>query len=118
MFAHDGKEAQKTLLRSYTGDDEQRKTEMLERTYKEFVDFVVKDLIADIATETSVTLEFMNRSERKSITSSNSIFTEIEDIEELKEDASPLVANNNGKTNHSHTYRMSTNSTDSLIESH
>ena len=52
LFAHDGKEAQVILLRSYTEDNEQRKVELLERNYKEFVDFVIKDVIADITTET------------------------------------------------------------------
>ena len=61
LFAHDSKRAQEVLLGSYNADDEQRKVDLLKRSYKEFIDFVIKDMIADITTETSVTLEFMNR---------------------------------------------------------
>ena len=92
LFAHDGKRAQVTLLRSYTGNDEQTKRELLERNYKEFVDFVIKDFIADITTETSVTLEFMDRSERESVTSSICYYAKAEEIEELMEDAYPVAA--------------------------
>ena len=41
----------------------QKNLESLESSYKEFVNFVIKDLIADITTETSVTLEFMDWSD-------------------------------------------------------
>ena len=53
--------AQEILFGSYTENDEQRKLELLQKNYKEFVDFVIKEMIADITTETSVTLEFMNQ---------------------------------------------------------
>ena len=86
--------------------------------YKEFVNFVIKDLIADITTETSVTLEFLNRSERESFTSDPSNFAKAEEIEELIEDAYPAATNFNEKNNHLQTDRMSTISTDLLIESH
>ena len=99
LFAHDGKEAQEILLRSYTGDDEKRKIELLQRNYKEFINFVIKDMIADITTETSVTLEFMNRSERESFTSSPCNFAKAEEVEELMEDAYPVAANSNERNN-------------------
>ena len=116
LFAHDGKKAQKILLSSYTEDDEQRKVQLLENNYKEFVDFVIKEMIADITTETSVTLEFMNRSERESFTSSPCNFAKAEEISELMEDSYP--ANSNERANHVQTERMSSTSTDRLIETH
>ena len=75
LFAHDGKRAQEILVGSYTGDDEQRKVKAIEKNYKEFLNFVIKDMIADITTETTVALEFMNKSDRDSITSSNTNFS-------------------------------------------
>ena len=118
LFAHDGKRAQEILLVSCREDDEQIKVESFERNYKEFVNFAIKHLIADITTETSVTLEFMDQSERESITSSICNFAKAEEIEELIEDAYPAAANFNEKNNHLQTDRMSTTSTDRLIESH
>ena len=55
----------------------------------QFINFVIKDMIADITTETSVTLEFMNRSERETFTSSPCNFAKAEEISELMEDAYP-----------------------------
>ena len=75
-------------------------------------------MIAEITTETSVTLEFMDQSERESITSSICNFAKAEEIEELIEDAYPAATNFNEKNNHLQTDRMSTISTDLLIESH
>ena len=46
-----------------------------------------------MTTETSVTLEFVNRSERDSITSSICNFAKTEEIEELMVDAYPVNAN-------------------------
>ena len=45
------------------------------------------DLIAEIETEAQVTLEFMNTSERGSITSTINNFAKAEEIEELMVDA-------------------------------
>ena len=59
---------------------------MLENKHKEFIDFVIKDWISEITTETAVTLEFMARSERDSITSSIDNFSMTEEAEELIED--------------------------------
>ena len=59
---------------------------MLDNKHKEFIDFVIKDWIAEMTTETSVTLEFMARSERDSITSSNNFSAVTEETEELIED--------------------------------
>ena len=73
-------------------------------------------MIADITTETSVTLEFMSRSERESFTSSPANFAKAEEVEELMEDAYPV--NTNERANHVQTDKMSTTSTDWLIESH
>ena len=73
-------------------------------------------MIADITTETSVTLEFLNRSERESFTSDPSNFAKAEEIEELMEDAYPVYTNE--KANHVQTDRMSTTSTDKLIETY
>ena len=92
--------AQEILFGSYTENDEQRKLELLQKNYKEFVDFVIKVIIADITTETSVTLEFMDQSERESITSSICNFAKAEEIEELMEDAYPVAANSNEMANH------------------
>ena len=84
--------------------------------YKEFVKFVIKDLTADITTETTVTLEFLNRSERESFTSDPSNFAKAEEIEELMEDAYP--ANTNDRPNHVQTDGISTTSSYRLIEIH
>ena len=52
-------------------------------------------MISEIATETSVTLEFMDRSERESITSSICLYAKAEEIEERMDDAYP--SNNIGR---------------------
>ena len=91
--------------------------ESLERNYKEFVNFVIKRLIADITTETSVTLEFMDQLDRESFTSSPCNFAKSEEISELMEDAYPVTANSDERANHVQTDRMSTTSTDRLIDS-
>ena len=51
---------------------------MLKRKHKDFIAFVIQDMIADIHTETAVTLEFVDQSVRNSIVS----FTSYEDEEE------------------------------------
>ena len=47
------------------------------------------EVISEISTETQVTLEFMDRSERESITSEICLYAKAEEIEELMEDAYP-----------------------------
>ena len=115
LFAHDGKRAQEILFGSQTSDGEQKKVESFQRNYKEFVDFVIKDLIADITTETSVALEFMNQSERESITSSICNFAKAEEISELMEDAYPPDTR---RMTDLQSDLMSSSSSDRLIESH
>ena len=69
-FAHDGKMAREILLESYTEDDEKRQGDLLEKKHKDFINFVIKDMIAERYIETAVALEFMNKEERDSLTSS------------------------------------------------
>ena len=64
---------------------------MLEKKHREFIDFVIKDWIAEITTETQVTLEFMDRSERSSISSSVSTYDQAEEIEDELEEARPTA---------------------------
>ena len=85
LFAHDGKEARKMLLNFYTGNEDKRKSQSLEKTYKEFIDYVIKDLASEIATESAVSLEFLERSQRKLLNSVYS-FYEDEENEELIDD--------------------------------
>ena len=70
LFVHDSKRAQETLLDSSTRDKLSIKGGMIEKNHKEFIDYVIREWISEMTTETSVTLEFMNQSERDSITSS------------------------------------------------
>ena len=56
---------------------------------------MITEVISEIATETSVTLEFMDRSERESITSSICLYAKAEEIEERMDDAYP--SNNIGR---------------------
>ena len=80
LFAHDGKRATEILRQSYFDDEETRHTEIMDKKHKEFIDFVIKDLANEIATESAVTLEFMDQSERDSFTSSVCNYAEIEEI--------------------------------------
>ena len=50
---------------------------------------MIKDLLAEITTETAVTFEFVDRTERDSITSSFYKYAKSEEIEELMPDAYP-----------------------------
>ena len=70
LFAHDGRKAQLVLLRSYSEDDEKRQGDLLEKKHKDFINFVIEDMIAERCTETAVALEFMDKEERESFTSS------------------------------------------------
>ena len=74
-------------------------------------------MIADMTTETSVTLEFMDRSERESFTSSACNFAKAEEVEELMEDAYPVAANSNERGNRVQTDQNSSTSSDRLIDS-
>ena len=65
LFAHDGKRAKKILLEWCTDKEELRQREMLINKHKGFIDFVLKDWAAEIATETAVTLEFINQKDRE-----------------------------------------------------
>ena len=51
-------------------------------------------MTADITTETSVTLEFMNPHDRESFTISPCNFAKAEEISELMQDAYPLETQN------------------------
>ena len=86
LFAHDGKRATEVLRYTYTEVEETRQSEILEKKHKEFINFVIKDWIAEMTTETSVTLEFMDRSERNSITSSIDFSAVTGETEELMAD--------------------------------
>ena len=61
LFAHDGKRAQEILSRNYTGDQEKRTGDTTDTNSRKFINSFIGDLIAGISTETSVTLEFMDR---------------------------------------------------------
>ena len=49
-----------------------RKTELLETKHKEFIQYVIKDWLNEIGTETAVTLEFIDQKIRYSTASSYS----------------------------------------------
>ena len=70
LFAHDGKMAQELLFRSYSEDEEKRQGDLLEKKHRDFINFVIKDMIDERCTETAVALEFMDKEERDSLTSS------------------------------------------------
>ena len=52
MFAHDNKRAQEILLNSYSQEEEKRQGDLLEKKHRDFIDFVIKEYISEIATET------------------------------------------------------------------
>ena len=83
MFAHDGKRATEILRMTYFDEEEARLTDTMDKKHKEFVDFVIKDLIAEIATESAVTLEFMDRDVRSSLVSFNSLYDEEHSLHDL-----------------------------------
>ena len=56
---------------------------MLDKQHKEFFDFVIKDVMAEISLEATVSLEFMDRKERHSFTSDIANFAKTEEVEEL-----------------------------------
>ena len=83
LFAHDNQRAQQILLDSHTEQEELRQSEKLEKQHTEFIDFVLKDWAAEIATEAAITLEFMDQADRDSIYK----YAKAEEISELMEDA-------------------------------
>ena len=91
LFAHDNKRSQEILLDSYTHDEEKRQGDLLERKHRDFIDFVTKDYISEMITETQVALEFVNQKERDSFTSSICNFVQSEEISELVEDTYPVL---------------------------
>ena len=105
LFAHDGLEAQ-IHLGQCSEDEDNRQKELPEGKHQGFIAFLIKNLVADIATETSVVLEFMDRSERDSITSSICLYAKAEEISEQMEDAYPT--SDNQWFSHLQTSRMST----------
>ena len=62
---------------------------MIDKKHQEFINFVIKDFVAEITTEAAVTFEFIDRTERESITSSFYKYAKSEEIEELMPDAYP-----------------------------
>ena len=52
LFAHDNKRAQEILLNSYSQEEEKRQGDLLEKKHRDFIDFVIKEYISEIATET------------------------------------------------------------------
>ena len=90
LFAHDSKSAQEILLGKYQGDKAKTQEGMPKKRHQDFITFVVEDWVAEITTETSVTLEFVDRQERDSITSSICYFAKAEEISERMSDAYPV----------------------------
>ena len=60
LFAHNGKEAKKMLIEWHKGEEEKRQSDNLSEKHQDFIDFVLKDWAAEIATEAAVTLEFID----------------------------------------------------------
>ena len=60
LFAHDSKKVKEILSSKQEQNEEDGNVEKLENEHKEFYNFIIKDLIAGITTETAVTLEFMD----------------------------------------------------------
>ena len=77
LFAHNGREAQNMIFNQY-----EEKHGKLKKKHKDFIDLVIGDLAAGITTETSVTLEFIDRSERESFIASVCRYAKAEEIEE------------------------------------
>ena len=71
-------------------EKEKIEAEIMLKKQNDFLAYVIKDMIAGMRTESSISLEFMNRSKRNNfhiITTQNSDETEI--TEELEELGSP-----------------------------
>ena len=68
---------------TYFDEEEARLTESMDKKHKEFIDFVIKDLIAEITTESAVTLEFMDKNVRDSLVSFNSLDDDEQSLHDL-----------------------------------
>ena len=79
LFAHDAKMAQENLLYQYIGEEEMVYDEKLKKKHQGFIDFVIKDLLDSIDTESAVFLEFMDSSDRNSTYK----YAKAEEIEEI-----------------------------------
>ena len=78
------------LIELQTEAKEEEKQEILDGKHKEFFEYVIKDVMAEISLEATVSLEFMDRKERNSFTSDIANFAKAEEVEELMEDAYPV----------------------------
>ena len=87
FFAHDSKRAKQMFLDWNTEED--KGWERYFEKKREFNAFLSNDWASNISTELAVTLEFVNKDERDSLSSSICYFAKSEEISELMEDAYP-----------------------------